>query len=155
MFSMYRMDSYVLAEMFKYLYLLFADEEDLVLDMEQFVFTTEAHLLPISLTKSVKRPTGPSLVPLNTVKPPKEPGAKEEVMDSDGLHLLVCPRVTHSLLDSFLKMVMKQCSSSRFHSALFGSSLLTGLVNPSLFSHHVVYHQQTQLTGAISNIAEY
>ena len=43
------MDSFVLAETFKYLYLLFAEEEDLVLDMDDFVFTTEAHLLPLSL----------------------------------------------------------------------------------------------------------
>lgn len=43
------MDSYVLAETFKYLYLLFADEGDLLLDMDDFVFNTEAHLLPLSL----------------------------------------------------------------------------------------------------------
>ena len=43
------MDSYVLAETFKYLYLLFADEGDLLLDMDDFVFNTEAHLLPLFL----------------------------------------------------------------------------------------------------------
>jgi len=46
-----RMDSFVLSETFKYLYLLFAKEEDLLLDMHQFVFTTEAHLLPLSLAR--------------------------------------------------------------------------------------------------------
>lgn len=46
-----RMDSFVLTETFKYLYLLFAEEEDLFLDMEQFVFTTEAHLLPLTLAR--------------------------------------------------------------------------------------------------------
>ena len=45
-----RMDSFVLAETFKYLYLLFADPSDLVLNLEDFVFTTEAHLLPLSLS---------------------------------------------------------------------------------------------------------
>uniref|UniRef100_A0A8D9DVG5 alpha-1,2-Mannosidase n=1 Tax=Cacopsylla melanoneura TaxID=428564 RepID=A0A8D9DVG5_9HEMI len=45
-----RMDSFVLAETFKYLYLLFSEEEDLPLNMDQFIFTTEAHLLPLSLT---------------------------------------------------------------------------------------------------------
>ena len=44
-----RMDSFVLAETFKYLYLLFAEEEDLVLDMDEFIFNTEAHLFPLSL----------------------------------------------------------------------------------------------------------
>ncbi|KAI5734842.1 hypothetical protein M8J77_011079 [Diaphorina citri] len=45
-----RMDSFVLAETFKYLYLLFSEEEDLPLNLNHFIFTTEAHLLPLSLT---------------------------------------------------------------------------------------------------------
>lgn len=45
-----RMDSYVLAETFKYLYLLFSDKEDMAIDIDNFVFTTEAHLLPLSLS---------------------------------------------------------------------------------------------------------
>lgn len=44
------MDSFFLAEMFKYLFLLFADPEDLPFDVEDYVFTTEAHLLPLSLS---------------------------------------------------------------------------------------------------------
>lgn len=44
-----RMDSFVLAETFKYLYLLFAEKEDLVLNLDEFIFTTEGHLLPLSL----------------------------------------------------------------------------------------------------------
>ena len=44
------MDSFVLAETFKYLYLLFTEKEDLVFNMNQFIFTTEAHLLPLSLS---------------------------------------------------------------------------------------------------------
>lgn len=44
-----RMDSFVLAETFKYLFLLFADESDLVLNLDNFIFTTEAHLFPLSL----------------------------------------------------------------------------------------------------------
>jgi len=46
-----RMDSFVLTETFKYLYLLFAKEEELYLDMGQFVFSTEAHLLPLTLAR--------------------------------------------------------------------------------------------------------
>ena len=46
------MDSFVLAETFKYLYLLFAEEEDLVLDMDDFVFNTEAHIFPLTLANS-------------------------------------------------------------------------------------------------------
>ena len=47
----YRLDSFVLAETFKYLYLLFADESDLVLDINEFVFSTEAHLFPLTLAR--------------------------------------------------------------------------------------------------------
>ena len=47
------MDSYVLAETFKYLYLLFANEtDDLCFDVDSYIFTTEAHMLPVSLGRS-------------------------------------------------------------------------------------------------------
>jgi len=51
-FLCFRMDSFVLAETFKYLYLLFADPADLVVDLDEFLFTTEAHLLPLSLARN-------------------------------------------------------------------------------------------------------
>jgi len=44
-----RMDSFVLAETLKYLYLLFEDDSNLILHLEDFIFTTEAHLLPLNL----------------------------------------------------------------------------------------------------------
>uniref|UniRef100_H3A0Q9 alpha-1,2-Mannosidase n=1 Tax=Latimeria chalumnae TaxID=7897 RepID=H3A0Q9_LATCH len=47
-----RMDSFFLAEMFKYLYLLFSEKEDLYFDIEDYIFTTEAHLLPLWLSTS-------------------------------------------------------------------------------------------------------
>ncbi|XP_076009611.1 ER degradation-enhancing alpha-mannosidase-like protein 3 isoform X2 [Genypterus blacodes] len=56
-----RMDSFFLAEMFKYLFLLFADSEDLPFDVEDYVFTTEAHLLPLSLSTTPH----PSAYPAN------------------------------------------------------------------------------------------
>lgn len=46
-----RLDSFVLAETFKYLYLLFAEPSDLPVNLSDFVFTTEAHLLPLSLSQ--------------------------------------------------------------------------------------------------------
>ncbi|KAM9820532.1 ER degradation-enhancing alpha-mannosidase-like protein 3 [Neosynchiropus ocellatus] len=45
-----RMDSFFLAEMFKYLYLLFTEKTQLTLDIDDYIFTTEAHLLPVSLS---------------------------------------------------------------------------------------------------------
>ncbi|RMZ94821.1 ER degradation-enhancing alpha-mannosidase 3 isoform X2 [Brachionus plicatilis] len=44
-----RMDSFVYAETFKYLYLMFADEDELLFDIDDFIFTTEAHLVPLDL----------------------------------------------------------------------------------------------------------
>ena len=40
----------MLAETFKYLFLLYADKSDMVLDVDDYIFTTEAHLLPLSLS---------------------------------------------------------------------------------------------------------
>lgn len=49
------MDSYFLAEMFKYLYLLFTpDNVELPrnqgIDISQYILTTEAHLMPLYLS---------------------------------------------------------------------------------------------------------
>ncbi|KAK2888411.1 ER degradation-enhancing alpha-mannosidase-like protein 3 isoform X2 [Channa argus] len=45
-----RMDSFFLAEMFKYLYLLFSEKNQVPIDIDDYIFTTEAHLLPVSLS---------------------------------------------------------------------------------------------------------
>ena len=42
------MDSFVLAETFKYLYLLFDSSPHRYIDVDQFIFSTEAHLLPMN-----------------------------------------------------------------------------------------------------------
>lgn len=55
------MDSFFLAEMFKYLFLLFAEDEELLFDVEDYVFTTEAHFLPLSLSTAPHS----SSIPLN------------------------------------------------------------------------------------------
>ncbi|KAJ8418998.1 hypothetical protein AAFF_G00004970 [Aldrovandia affinis] len=55
-----RMDSFFLAEMFKYLFLLFADKGDLPFDVEDYIFTTEAHLLPLALSTAPFAPSPPA-----------------------------------------------------------------------------------------------
>ena len=45
------MDSFFLAETFKYLYLLFSEPEDLPIPIDDYIFTTEAHLLPLTLSR--------------------------------------------------------------------------------------------------------
>ncbi|MBN3299453.1 EDEM3 protein, partial [Amia calva] len=62
-----RMDSFFLAEMFKYLYLLFSEKSELPIDIDHYVFTTEAHLLPVSLSTALSpcrhnRTNGPPAV---------------------------------------------------------------------------------------------
>lgn len=42
-----RMDSFVFAELFKYFFLIFSEDRDLLIDLDEFIFTTEAHILPI------------------------------------------------------------------------------------------------------------
>lgn len=54
------MDSFFLAEMFKYLFLLFAELDDIPFDVEDYVFTTEAHLLPLSLSMAPHSLPAPS-----------------------------------------------------------------------------------------------
>ncbi|GMT05600.1 hypothetical protein PENTCL1PPCAC_27774 [Pristionchus entomophagus] len=51
-----RMDSFVLSETFKYLYMIFAEPDDLVFDPDNFVLTTEAHFLPLHLGDSKENP---------------------------------------------------------------------------------------------------
>ena len=75
-----RMDSFVITETFKYLYLLFAKEEDQFLDISQFVFTTEAHLLPLSLARLSN----------STAVPVTDPGWEEEA-DEEVEHSHACP----------------------------------------------------------------
>ena len=45
--TFFRMDSFVLAETFKYFYLTFAEEEDIGIPIDDYVLTTEAHLIPL------------------------------------------------------------------------------------------------------------
>ncbi|XP_028179121.1 ER degradation-enhancing alpha-mannosidase-like protein 3 isoform X2 [Ostrinia furnacalis] len=52
-----RMDSFVLAETFKYLYMLFGEDKDLPVKLEDYVLTTEAHFLPLSLAAAGKNTT--------------------------------------------------------------------------------------------------
>lgn len=53
-----RVDSFFYAETFKYLYLIFAEEDDpnsLSIDVNDFLFTTEAHLIPLNMDPYKKK----------------------------------------------------------------------------------------------------
>jgi len=79
-----QMDSFVLSETFKYLYLLFSSPEDLPLQVDDFVFTTEAHLLPLSLA----RLSNLTSVPLRSQEQEDE---RNLVEDFDVEHARSCP----------------------------------------------------------------
>lgn len=51
------MDSFVLSETIKYLYMLFSEDSELPLKLENYVLTTEAHFLPLSLATTGKNTT--------------------------------------------------------------------------------------------------
>nr|XP_045621161.1 ER degradation-enhancing alpha-mannosidase-like protein 3 [Procambarus clarkii] len=74
-----RMDSFVLSETFKYLYLLFAKPSDLIIDLDQFIFTTEAHLLPLSLAR------------LSNLTVVPGPDNQDSAQDSDVEYARSCP----------------------------------------------------------------
>ncbi|VDO43911.1 unnamed protein product [Brugia timori] len=44
-----RMDSFVLSETLKYLYMIFTHPSDLKIDLDNYVLTTEAHFIPLSI----------------------------------------------------------------------------------------------------------
>lgn len=43
------MESFVLAETFKYLYMIFAEPDELPFHPDNYVLTTEAHFLPLTI----------------------------------------------------------------------------------------------------------
>ena len=45
------MESFVLAETFKYLYMIFSEPNDLPFHPDNYVLTTEAHFLPLSIAE--------------------------------------------------------------------------------------------------------
>eukprot|EP00038_Savillea_parva_P030425 m.77752 g.77752 ORF g.77752 m.77752 type:complete len:645 (+) comp9160_c0_seq1:37-1971(+) len=68
-----KMDSFFLAETVKYLYLLFAEPEDVIVDMDDFVCTTEAHFLPLSLSRVNLSYTPFNPIPSPTPSPSAHP----------------------------------------------------------------------------------
>lgn len=78
-----RMDSFVLAETFKYLFLLFSEKEDLVFNMNQFIFTTEAHILPLSLSTMAVNASASQELKYNLT------------LSSDNEHEYTCPATQH------------------------------------------------------------
>ncbi|XP_041705013.1 ER degradation-enhancing alpha-mannosidase-like protein 3 isoform X3 [Coregonus clupeaformis] len=95
-----RMDSFFLAEMFKYLFLLFAEEEDLPFNVEDYIFTTEAHLLPLSLSTAPRAPSPPANTTVQAASLP---------------HLSACVKSLWNLRDPIRSAVDKSCPRPAIH----------------------------------------
>ncbi|GAA6093706.1 ER degradation-enhancing alpha-mannosidase-like protein 3 isoform X1, partial [Tachysurus ichikawai] len=106
-----RMDSFFLAEMFKYLFLLFAEEDDLPFDVEDYVFTTEAHLLPLSLSiasRSHPPPAGNTTV-LHAPTPAELDDSNFEWTCPNTRLLFPDPAYPHNLREPIRSAVDKSC----------------------------------------------
>lgn len=100
-----KMDSFVLAETFKYLYLLFSDESEHVININDYIFTTEAHLLPLSL----------SVVPSSKSNNDTKSTPKEPILDSSEDDDQSCPRPMHytnAELRSFAEFTREKVSAA-------------------------------------------
>ena len=89
-----RIDSFVYAETFKYFYLMFAEDDEMLFDMNDFLFSTEAHLLPLhmktySLDSRVDYKYQPSALKLIEKRAADELSA--ELSTSDSLRHKLCP----------------------------------------------------------------
>ena len=83
-----RMDSFVLAELFKYLFLLFSEESELPININDYLFTTEAHLLPLKIGSS----RGGKTVSSSSSTPPLlTPEEGEDDYDDDDDDEATCP----------------------------------------------------------------
>ncbi|XP_041368922.1 ER degradation-enhancing alpha-mannosidase-like protein 3 [Gigantopelta aegis] len=78
-----QMDSYMLAETFKYLFLLFSEPEDQVLEIDDYIFTTEAHLLPLSLSITNKSRSAAKVEPESYRHLDKDYESSEPMSEAD------------------------------------------------------------------------
>ncbi|KAK7576581.1 hypothetical protein V9T40_012867 [Parthenolecanium corni] len=106
------MDSFVLAETFKYLYLLFADPADIPINLDDYLFTTEAHFLPLSISR---------------YSPPKKDPTHDDLLDTtvgenDRARSCVLEKyVGHILRQNLRNLVEGICPERKFSRKLYAS----------------------------------
>lgn len=64
-----QMESFVLSETFKYLYMIFTEPEELLFDPDHYVLTTEAHFLPLSMGEHTEKRENPRRMILRSDEP--------------------------------------------------------------------------------------
>ncbi|XP_065213544.1 ER degradation-enhancing alpha-mannosidase-like protein 3 isoform X1 [Planococcus citri] len=125
------MDSFVLAETFKYLFLLFAEPSETVINLDDYLFTTEAHLLPLSISR-YSSPNYSSevdkLLLLNNNNESRDGDSVENDDDNDMARSCVIPEyvVGHFLRQNLRNMFEGICplrkSVRKLHPSQFQSS---------------------------------
>lgn len=113
-----RMDSFVLAETFKYLYLMYAEEEEIVLPINEFVFTTEAHLIPLNISTLNISDNGVDDGSIAQDDDTVYDKASEEVDDilEEIMVPLKCDKVETERWsdDYYRRLMLRQCGSLRY-----------------------------------------
>ena len=114
----FRMDSFVLAETFKYLYLMYAEEEEIVLPINEFVFTTEAHLIPLNISTLNISDNGVDDGSIAQDDDTVYDNASEEVDDilEEIMVPLKCDKVETERWsdDYYRRLMLRQCGSLRY-----------------------------------------
>uniref|UniRef100_A0A0N5BK53 alpha-1,2-Mannosidase n=1 Tax=Strongyloides papillosus TaxID=174720 RepID=A0A0N5BK53_STREA len=136
-----QMESFLLAETFKYLYMIFAEPEDLIFDPDVFVLTTEAHFLPLSIGES------------GTDKPRKIFLDIDEVVDEDHhKYDKICPYYEEEFKNS--EKIVEYGKSIRLETQAFVKQLTSGsslkdetceVIQPQLDPKNFKYDDKEQL----------
>uniref|UniRef100_A0A0K0EUE4 alpha-1,2-Mannosidase n=1 Tax=Strongyloides venezuelensis TaxID=75913 RepID=A0A0K0EUE4_STRVS len=136
-----QMESFLLAETFKYLYMIFAEPEDLIFDPDVFVLTTEAHFLPLSIGES------------DTDKPRKIFLDIDEVVDEDHhTYDKICPYYEEEFKNS--EKIVEYGKNIRLETQAFVKQLTSGyslkdetceVIQPQLDPKNFKYDDKEQL----------
>lgn len=116
-----RMDSFVLAETFKYLYLMYAEEEDILLPINEFIFTTEAHLIPLNISTLNISFNNNEEVSFDQDDGRTDDDISEDISDDDDtideiLVPLTCEKADTERwsYDYYRRLMLQQCGSLRY-----------------------------------------
>ena len=107
----------MLAETFKYLYLMYAEEEDIVLPIDEFIFTTEAHLIPLNIsTLNISDNSGDASVVRDDGTMYNKVSEEDDFILDEVAVPLKCDKVeTEKWSDDYYRRLMlQQCGSLRY-----------------------------------------
>ena len=111
----------MLAETFKYLYLMYAEEEDILLPINEFIFTTEAHLIPLNISTLNISFNNNEEVSFDQDDGRTDDDISEDISDDDDtideiLVPLTCEKADTERwsYDYYRRLMLQQCGSLRY-----------------------------------------